>query len=134
MSASAPAASKRSQWLDWKPEALISADSPESEPTEPSEPGSVGFAGTPLMKSPELRAEPVAAHVGNANSWSQWKARSLNRLFLDYGRTGEPGRITAATVRHGESRLMPAHNSQRSTVDCATTSEQPMSRAEAPAD
>jgi hypothetical protein len=27
----------------------------------------------------------------------------LNRLFADQGRSGEPGRIRAATVAHGES-------------------------------
>jgi hypothetical protein len=34
--------------------------------------------------------------------WYEWKAAALNRLFLERGVTGEPGRITAATVRHGE--------------------------------
>lgn len=37
-------------------------------------------------------------------SREQWKADILNRLFLVQGRTGQPGRITAATVRHGERR------------------------------
>jgi hypothetical protein len=32
-------------------------------------------------------------------SWCKWKARALNRLFLEHGLTGEPGRITAETVR-----------------------------------
>jgi hypothetical protein len=35
-------------------------------------------------------------------SWAEWKAAALNRLFQDQGVTGKPGRITAATVRHGE--------------------------------
>lgn len=35
-------------------------------------------------------------------SWSEWKARSLNRLFHEQGVTGQPGHVTAATVRHGE--------------------------------
>ena len=34
--------------------------------------------------------------------WPEWKAATLNRLFQDQGVTGQPGRITAATVRHGE--------------------------------
>jgi len=32
----------------------------------------------------------------------EWKAAALNRLFLEQGVTGQPGRITAETVRHGE--------------------------------
>jgi hypothetical protein len=36
--------------------------------------------------------------------WAEWKALVLNRLFQDQGITGEPGRITAATVRHGERK------------------------------
>jgi hypothetical protein len=35
-------------------------------------------------------------------SWSEWKARCLNRLFHEQGVTGKPGCVTAATVRHGE--------------------------------
>ncbi len=35
-------------------------------------------------------------------SWAEWKASALNRLFQQQGLTGRPGRITAATVRHGE--------------------------------
>jgi hypothetical protein len=31
----------------------------------------------------------------------EWKAATLNRLFLEQGVTGQPGRITAETVRHG---------------------------------
>jgi hypothetical protein len=84
------------------------------------------------MKSPEVRTDQVAARAENAISWPEWKARALNRLFLEQGRTGGPGRITPATVRHGEMGLKPAHDSQRSTVDSAPISEQPMSRAEAP--
>jgi hypothetical protein len=34
--------------------------------------------------------------------WCEWKARMLNRLFQEQGVTGQPGRITGATVRHGE--------------------------------
>ncbi len=41
-------------------------------------------------------------------SWYQWKAEMLNRLFREYGRTGEAGKITAATVLHGE-RQPPAN-------------------------
>jgi hypothetical protein len=34
--------------------------------------------------------------------WAEWKAAALNRLFREQGVTGQPGRITAETVRHGE--------------------------------
>jgi hypothetical protein len=34
--------------------------------------------------------------------WAEWKAANLNRLFRDSGAMGQPGRITAETVRHGE--------------------------------
>jgi len=36
-------------------------------------------------------------------SWTEWKAVALNQLFQEQGRTGEPGRITAETIRHGEA-------------------------------
>ena len=36
--------------------------------------------------------------------WAEWKAAALNRLFQEQGTTGKPGRITAATVRHGEKK------------------------------
>jgi hypothetical protein len=37
-------------------------------------------------------------------AWAEWKAAALNRLFQEQGATGKPGRITAATVRHGERK------------------------------
>jgi hypothetical protein len=55
--------------------------------------------------------------------WAEWKAAALNRLFQEQGITGQPGRITAATVRHGEAG--------RKRVDSAASNEQPMSQAEA---
>jgi hypothetical protein len=36
--------------------------------------------------------------------WAEWKAAALNRLFQEQGVTGQPGRITAETVRHGERK------------------------------
>jgi hypothetical protein len=35
-------------------------------------------------------------------SWPEGKAAALNQLFLEQGRAGKPGRITAEVVRHGE--------------------------------
>ena len=40
----------------------------------------------------------------NGVPWAEWKAAGLNRLFQEQGVTGKPGRITAATVRHGERK------------------------------
>ena len=39
-----------------------------------------------------------------ATSWAEWKAGALTRLFQEQGVTGRPGRITAATVLHGERK------------------------------
>jgi len=38
----------------------------------------------------------------NGIDWAEWKATALNRLFQEQGTSGQPGRITAETVRHGE--------------------------------
>jgi hypothetical protein len=37
-----------------------------------------------------------------ARSWAEWKAEMLNQLFQEQGRSGQRGRITAATVQQGE--------------------------------
>jgi hypothetical protein len=36
-------------------------------------------------------------------TWPEWKATALNRLFQEQGSIGEPGQITEATIRHGQS-------------------------------
>ena len=59
----------------------------------------------------ELAAE-VGQHSGDTEAarrdvwmdWCEWKARMLNCLFQEQGVTGQPGRITAATVEHGEKQ------------------------------
>ena len=95
----------RSRWLDWKPKARILTDSAESEPTKPSKPdssaqgdGSVGFVGPTPGELPKMEEETGGI------PWAEWKAAELNRLFQEQGSTGQPGRITAATIRHGEQR------------------------------
>lgn len=53
-------------------------------------------------------------------SWDEWQATTLNRLFLQQGVRGEPGRITAATVRHGrlqEARASDQPHEQKEDVD-----------------
>jgi hypothetical protein len=49
-----------------------------------------------------LMAESQPSAAGAAISWYESKARMLNQLFAEQGVAGQPGRITAATVRHGE--------------------------------
>ena len=140
------------RWLDWTPTERIIAESPECEPTKPSEPGFVGFEGAPLNSTAKIEGEPSpscgtaedadstssalsqlgkciragvdsAASTEGLMSWTEWKAAALNMLFFKQRTAGQPGRITAATVRHGEAG--------RERVDPAGTDEQPMSRAEA---
>jgi len=105
MSTTAPSPVKRSRWMDWKPRPRILADSAESEPTKPSKPGSVGFEGDTSAKATEIQAEPCLAgreFDERSLSWPEWKATTLNKLFLEQGLTGEPGRIITDTVRHGQ--------------------------------
>jgi hypothetical protein len=75
--------------------------------------------------SSDVRPEPpkVDCDFDSGIPWVNWKARALNQLFTEQGITGAPGRITAATIRHGET----GHKQ----VDSAETDERPMSRAEA---
>jgi hypothetical protein len=117
------------RWLDWQPTEPITADSAGSEPTEPSKPGFVGFEGSLSKEIAKIGAERIplgreadstastksaanrSVRVGldSANdaerpmSWADWKAATLNKLFLEQGTSGQ-GRITAETVRHGQRR------------------------------
>ena len=40
--------------------------------------------------------------AGKGVSAAEWQAQMLNQLFKEQGATREPGKITSATVRHGE--------------------------------
>lgn len=73
----------------------------------------------------ERTPEPSGAVDGADRGipWAEWKASTLNQLFKEQGVTGQLGRITAATMRHGESI--------RDRVDSVATPERPMSPAEA---
>lgn len=51
--------------------------------------------------------------------WAEWKAAALNRLFQELGITGQPGRITAATVRNG-GQTAPKKSSSKVVVVCDT--------------
>jgi hypothetical protein len=108
------------RWLDWVPRTSITAISAEHEPTKPSESSSVGFDGsasailskiegpeslpaqdpTPLNHT-STSVDSVTAQE-RVMSCSEWKAAALNRLFLEQGTSGQPGRIIAETVSHGE--------------------------------
>jgi len=46
------------------------------------------------------RLTPDAA--GKGTPWAQYQAERLNELFRTQGVTGQPAKITATTVRHGE--------------------------------
>jgi hypothetical protein len=120
------------RWLDWNPSDGILADSPQTDPTKPSKPSFVGFVG-PLSVTPAIACgkagvadassdsgsaqnrvvNPIASKVDSATgrervmSWSEWKAGAINRLFLEHGATGQSGRITAETVRHGQQARKP---------------------------
>jgi hypothetical protein len=37
------------------------------------------------------------------SGWAEWQAEMLNRLFQEQGCTGQRGRITPATIRHGQA-------------------------------
>src|ERR1700722_10877659 len=102
---------RHSRWLAWKPREQILVDSAEREPTIPSEPGFGGFDGSHSSLSANIepldcvlrqdlsqkkRIEPdvdSAFHEERVMSWCEWKAAALNRLFLEQGVTGNPGRI-----------------------------------------
>jgi hypothetical protein len=101
--------------LDWQAKGGILAEGTESEPTKPSEPGSVGFEGASTADSPEIDAETEQARsarrmlnemswYSKGIAWADWKACALNRLFQEQGTSGQPGKITAASVCHGERK------------------------------
>ena len=111
-----------SQMADWATEARsITADSPRrSEPTKPSKPSFAGFVGLLPADPPKIGAvetidlpgqsagESHPSHGDSSTatervmSWAEWKARALNRLFLEQGISGQAGRITAETILNGE--------------------------------
>lgn len=105
MNTTAPNPAKKSRWLDWEPKARILADSAQGEPTKTTESVFAVSVGATPAQSPKIEARPDPAELGWCSKgipWAEWKAAALNRLFQEQGTSGEPGRITAATVRHGE--------------------------------
>ncbi len=120
MTESAASRGPRRRWLGWRPDGRIIEDSAGTEPTKPSEPGFDGFDGSSPAESAEIEVTRSDRHsresakfkvdlsTGSERlmSWAEWKAGALNQLFLDLGSTGQPGRITADTIRHGEQAWM----------------------------
>ena len=116
--------SNRRRWLTWRPGESITGDSAGTEPTKPSEPGFDGFdgslsghsmnidapasepSGLPFRLKPITLAVDSSVATERVMSWGEWKATALNQLFLELGSAGQPGRITADTIRHGEQVSM----------------------------
>ncbi len=123
------------RWLQWRGSTSqnIGGDA-KLELTEPTNLDSVslvsspeaapaGFSGEPSRLDSE-RSELGVASTKKAPvtinqedppslSYADWKATALNRLFHEQGRTGQPGRITGATVLEGERHKRTA-SSQKS--------------------
>jgi hypothetical protein len=112
-------------WLAWRPNAdfVVFEGSPSGhsqgqicmtpEPTKTTkmpEGDFVVFEGSPGGHFQGANVPPYGAYKNYKNSpatfrtWAEWKAAMLNRLFQEQGVTGQPGRITAATVRDGERK------------------------------
>jgi hypothetical protein len=68
----------------------------DKSPTAGGFGGFVSFVSRGTSPNEHAESRPI--------SWAEWKARSLNRLSLEQGVSGRPGRITAATVRDGEQK------------------------------
>ena len=103
------------EWLEWQLPAPITAGSADIKPTKPSKPRFVGFEGSVPDQNRNLdetgKELEDACHRTQLDcarkpervmSWAEWKAATLNQLFLEQGSSGEPGRITAETVLHGK--------------------------------
>lgn len=89
------------RWLNWRSRDRITEESPEIDPTKPSKPSSVGFVGSISTPAPKIAVDSRKRQE-RVMSWCEWKAAALNRLFLEQGQTGQPGRITPETVRGAE--------------------------------
>jgi hypothetical protein len=120
MSNSNPNPAPNRRWLTWQPGGRIIEDSGDTEPTKPSEPGFDGFDGSSQSESakihltlahrnsnesPQLEVDLSTASE-RVMSWAEWKAGALNELFLELGTAGQPGRIAADTILHGEQMWM----------------------------
>ena len=127
------------RWLQWRgvsPSRNLEADA-RCELTELTEPGLCQFSQFAISHSPRISGESSCANSDRSElgvngvakvalalnqedppsaSYADWKVTSLHRLFQAQGLTRQPGRITAATVLHGErrERQVPAKNPESS--------------------
>jgi len=105
--------------MSWKGKLHIeSTESSDRSDRSPIPAASITVSAVAAPPAWEVAHEPDPIAI----SWPEWKAAALNRLFQEQGVTGQPGRITAATIRHGETG--------GGRVDSRVTNERPMSRAE----
>ena len=109
-------------WLEWEPAARTKPDSTKHEPTKPSKPGFVGSVASISVAAASIEGansrnqyrritkSSIDSQVDSASqeervmSWCEWKAAALNRLFLEQGVTGQPGRISPDTIRQAEQK------------------------------
>lgn len=75
----------RCRWMDWKPEARISAGMAEMEPTETTESVSDVFVGAIPAKSLEIEAGPDSAELARASA--VLKRAGVRIMALDGGLT-----------------------------------------------
>jgi hypothetical protein len=79
-----------------------------SSQTQPTNTGATVNAGSRQEATTNLpETRHPALGPARAMSWVEWKADALNTLFQQYGSSGQRGRITPATVLHGESQANP---------------------------
>jgi len=87
---------------------LFSCKSLKTRYISPKNPGAdtlSPFRGS--VRTPEFvrkkKQEPTSnPRAFEGTPWAAWFAAELNQIFREHGATGQSGRLTAATVRHGE--------------------------------
>ncbi len=106
--------------MNWRDKLQVEGmDSGDRSDRSPVPAIAIAIPADALTTEQEAPPEPESASV----PWPEWKAAEINRLFKEKGVTGQPGRITAATIRESEA------SGER--VDSAAADEPPMSQAEA---
>jgi len=128
------------RWLQWRgvsPSRNLEADA-RCELTKPTEPGFCQFSQFAASHSARISGESRSANIDRSEwdatsvakmplalnqedppsaSYADWKVKALNLPFQEQGLTGQPGRITTATVLHGQRRevQLPANNAESTT-------------------
>ena len=108
-------------YLEMARRALAGIAASTETQTTSHEAESTACSDIPVIEVPPANEWPLslselAAEIGRGSGdaegvrrevwldWCEWKAAALNQLFRNQGVTGQPGRITAATVQHGERK------------------------------